>query len=79
MTMPTEFAATRRTFIIRRKGDFYEIMRVFEASETMTLDSMMEEALAETFSTEADERIIAEQTFAVFPADESGIVRVVQT
>jgi|SRR5712671_556843 len=68
-------AATKRTFYIERRGDQYELVKVWEVGHPFT-PADMAFAFTRVMDTDPDERLIAEQSVSIDPAGPDGIVRV---
>lgn len=68
-------AAAKRTFYIERRGDRFEIVRVWEVGHKFTAADMAF-AFTRVMDTDPDERIIAEQSVSIHPAGADGIVRI---
>ncbi len=57
-------AATKRTFYIERRGDSYEIVKVWDVGHTIT-QADMAFAFTRVMETDPDERIVAEQSLSI--------------
>lgn len=57
-------AATKRTFYIERRGDKYEVVKVWEKGERFT-ERDMAFAFSRVMDTDPDERIVAEQSVSI--------------
>lgn len=68
-------AAAKRTFYIEKRGDQYEIVKVWEVGHKFT-PADMAFAFTRVMATDPDERLVAEQSISVLPAGPDGIVRI---
>jgi len=68
-------AAAKRTFYIERRGDQYEIVKVWDVGHKFT-PADMAFAFSRVMATDPDERLIAEQSISIEPAGADGIVRI---
>lgn len=68
-------AAAKRTFYIERRGDRFEIMKVWEVGHKFTAADMAF-SFTRVMNTDPDERIIAEQLVSIQPPGADGIVRI---